>query len=41
MITYLVTYSDGDMETVRGYNIIQALGCVKRGLDNVVKVEKV
>ncbi len=36
MTTYEVTYNDGSKETIKGYNIIQALGTVRKGLDNIV-----
>lgn len=38
MITYEITYSNGSKEWIKGYNIIQALGTVKWGLDNIISL---
>jgi hypothetical protein len=40
VISYIITYDDGGKEIVRGYNLIQALGNVTRGIDNIKFIEK-
>jgi hypothetical protein len=41
MMEWIVTYNDGDKEYIRGYNLIQALGTVTKGIDNIKAIERI